>query len=230
MAENRFYLDAPLKEGSLVRLEGEEAHHLHRVMRRNEGDLVEIVNGRHQLAIAQVTQIEKRAVHLKLQEVNTTPPPPFQIILAQALLRPKNLDLVIEKGTELGATAFYLFPGERSEKQTLSSTQKERLRHLSISALKQCGRLDLPQILEKPPLTAWEKPEGTLLYGDLSSTSPLPSPTGDTLIFIGPEKGLSSAEEKILSNTFKASGIRLNSNILRAETAAICSLSLIASK
>lgn len=161
-----------------------------------------------------------------LEEVTLAPPPPFQIILSLAFLKPKNLDLVLEKGTELGATAFYLFPADKSEKKSLSETQLQRLRYLTISALKQCGRLDLPRIEIHPPLKSWIPPHGTAYFGDLSSEAPPLTPTpSDQMVFIGPEGGFSKNEEDTLRNHLKAKGIRLNPNILRAETAAICALS-----
>jgi 16S rRNA (uracil1498-N3)-methyltransferase len=93
--------------------------------------------------------------------------------------------------------------------------------------MKQCGRLDLPQIFELPPLAKWkEKPPGNLYFGDPRSTQYF-APQTDATIFIGPEKGFSAKEESILQQTFHAKGVRLNPNILRAETAALCAISLI---
>ncbi len=224
MPENRFFLNAPFHKGS-VKLDGEEFHHL-KVMRGNVGDLIELVNGQNQLAHAKITSLEKNSATLEMQSITNGSPPPRQIILALAYLRPKNLDLVIEKGTELGATAFWLFPGERSEKESLSANQSQRLHTLTISALKQCGRLDLPQIVEMPPLAKWtQMPPGELFFGDLHSQAPFHS-SGDVTIFIGPEKGFSSKEEQWLKQ--RAKGIKLNPHILRAETAALCALSLAA--
>lgn len=227
MPEKRFFLDAPFKKGP-HKLEGEEFHHL-KVMRCDEGDTIELVNGQNQLAEAAIARIEKNLAHLNLSEITNAPPPARQIILAQAYLRPKNLDLVIEKGTELGATSFWLFPADRSEKDSLSENQQQRLRTLTISALKQCGRLDLPTIIEMPPLAKWKQmPPGELFFGDLHSTHPF-TPTSDLTIFIGPEKGFSPKEETLLAQHFKANGVRLNPHILRAETAALCALALAGS-
>jgi len=222
MPENRFFLNATFRSGP-VKLDGEEFHHL-KVMRGQVGDLIELVNGQNQLATAQITALEKHSATLELQNIANDPTPHRQIILAQAYLRPKNLDLVIEKGTELGATAFWLFPGERSEKDHLSPNQLERLHHLTISALKQCGRLDLPQIFELPPLAKWTKmPPGDLFFGDLDSETPFRS-ANDVTLFIGPEKGFSPKELQWLSQ--RAKGVKLNPHTLRAETAALCALSL----
>jgi len=227
MPENRFFLNKPLQNGISVELEDEEFHHL-KVMRCSIGDQVELVNGKNQLGVAQVTQLDKHKAILHIIELQEHPTPKRKIILALSYLRPKNLDLVIEKGTELGATAFWLFPGQRSEKDSLTPNQLERLQHLAISALKQCGRLDLPEIIQMPELKSWKTPPpGELYWGDPKSTTPF-KPTTATTFFIGPEKGFSKEEENILQSTFHAKGITLNPNVLRAETAALCAIALAA--
>ncbi|MBS0630115.1 MAG: 16S rRNA (uracil(1498)-N(3))-methyltransferase [Verrucomicrobia bacterium] len=222
MPENRFFLNSPFQKGK-TKLDQEEFHHL-KVMRSEVGEIIDLVNGKNQLAKAQIASLEKNSATLEILEIITAPAPPRQIILAQAYLRPKNLDLVIEKGTELGATAVWLFPGDRSEKDSLSDNQSHRLQTLTISALKQCGRLDLPSIIEMPPLSKWTHlPPGDLYFGDLHSHTPF-RPTGDTTIFIGPEKGFSPKEEEWLRQ--RAKGVKLSPHILRAETAALCAVAL----
>jgi 16S rRNA (uracil1498-N3)-methyltransferase len=94
-----------------------------------------------------------------------------------------------------------------------------------VNALKQCGRLFLPQLLLKPSLSHWEKPSGSLFFGDLSKAPKLSGPFSDSVtFFIGPEKGFSPAEIAHLK-TFSAHGISLHTHTLRAETAAIVALS-----
>ncbi|NGX38032.1 MAG: Ribosomal RNA small subunit methyltransferase E [Chlamydiae bacterium] len=218
MPENRFFLDAPFQKGLTLDLPQEELHHL-RVMRIHPNDTFDLVNGQNQLATVRL----EKGTSVVLLEVITKPPPKHQLILAQAFLRPKNLEFVIEKGTELGATAFWLFPASRSEK---GSPKLARLRQLTISALKQCGRLDLPQIKIFPDLP---KPlPGTAFFGNPGSKTLLSPSSTDTTLFIGPEKGFSPEEENHLHKALKAKGIRLNPHILRAETAALCGLSLLA--
>lgn len=232
MPHNRYYFDGVL-EGT-VSLEGDEFHHLARVLRSNEGDCVELVNGKGTLCIAEVVDLGKHAVKLAVQQIVEERPAPPPLILAQAIPRMNHLEWIIEKGTELGATEFWLFPGLLSEKNTLSETQQKRLNHLCVSSMKQCGRLDLPQILFKPKLLEWKPVEGTMLFGDTAADAPylwdvplvrpLPSPV---VLFIGPEKGFDPKEVGFLSQILKAQGVRLHPNILRAETAPLVALSLI---
>jgi 16S rRNA (uracil1498-N3)-methyltransferase len=234
MPHNRYYVDSPFQKETSVILDGDEFHHLARVSRAKSGDPVELVNGRGQLAQATIGTLNKRHAELKIDQVIEKPRQKAPLILAQALTRMNHLEWIIEKGTELDASTFWLFPGLLSDKDDLSETQTTRLKNLAISAMKQCGRLDLPSMEIKPPLLKWAPLEGTLLFGSTATEAPylwdLKKPVDSPLIFfIGPESGFDQGETQFLQHTLQAKGIRLHSNILRAETAAITALSLIQS-
>jgi 16S rRNA (uracil1498-N3)-methyltransferase len=232
MPHNRYYLDTPFQEDQTVVVADEEFHHLTRVLRAKIGERVELVNGRWQLAQAKLVEMTKHEATLVLTQVTTAVRQKPPVILALGLTRMNHLEWTIEKGTELNAAAFWLFPGLLSEKKELKPTQTTRLNHLAIAAMKQCGRLDLPTIETKPPLLQWKPLQGTLLFGDpqgpypweLELRSPLPEPI---VIFIGPEGGFDHRETEYFHKSLSAIGLRLSPNILRAETASLTALSLI---
>lgn len=220
MPHNRFFVDQPLIRGETIDLK-EEARHL-KVMRIREGETIEIVNGRHQLGFATVQG--KGATLTAVEER----PAPKALILCQAIPRMNRLDTIVEKGTELGMTELWLFPAERSEKKSLSKNQLERVAQITIAALKQCGRLDLPKIVVKPPLLEWESAPLPAFYGDTGTQAPQMT-GGGKACFIGPEAGFSSKEEAHLM-TIGVSGAKLHNHILRTDTAALVavySLSMI---
>lgn len=221
MPADRFFIPSSLKTSSLI-LEGEEFHHLAKVMRVRVGETIELVNGAGELAIAEVLSLDKKSAELKILSHHSETPSEQILILAQALTRPSSLEWIVEKGTELGVTEFWLFPGERSEKKELSPSQLHRLETIILNALKQCGRLFLPKILLKRALKTWNFPAGSLFFGDVSPQAPLLiGPFSNSVVFfIGPEKGFSPAELETL-HKFKAKGISLHANTLRAETAAL---------
>jgi 16S rRNA (uracil1498-N3)-methyltransferase len=228
MPAHRFFLDTTFSEKTAL-LTGDEFHHLKNVMRARIGDSIEIVNGKGTLVHAHLIEIKNSSALLEITQKIDQPPPSHTLILAQAFTRPALLDWIIEKGTELGADEFWLFPGEQSEKKELSPHQVDRLHTLTLSALKQCGRLYLPSIHLKPSLSQWEKPKGTLLFGSLQPHAQIlktkyPSPV---IIVIGPEKGFSTHEEILLETKLQGTAVTLHRNILRAETAALCALCLL---
>ncbi len=233
MPHNRYFVDTPLKEKQLLNLAGEEYHHLVRVLRARPGDQIELVNGRNQLAYSKVVEISKQSAELTIETVHESSSSSSSLILAMGLPRMNHLEWILEKGTELGVNHFWLFPALLSEKDTLNSSQQARARHLMVSAMKQCGRLDLPSMEIKPQLLQWPLLEGSLFFGDLSEEAPyfwdLPhhKPLASPVIwFIGPEKGFDPKERHFLLHVLKAKGTRLHPNILRAETAPLTALSL----
>lgn len=231
MPERRFYYAGSLEKSSQVVLEGEEAFHMLSVMRCKIGEQVELINGKGGFALAEIEKTSKGSAELIVQSSSTEPPPTFKIILAQALPRHNRLEMILEKGTELGVTDFLLFPGMLSEKKARINV--ERLQKILISALKQSGRLYIPHLEIKEPLSLWEIPKSTGFYGDLHSAAPSffqawqnSRPKEEALFFIGPEQGFHEKEELLLKNA-GVIGVRLNQNTLRTDTAAICALSLL---
>lgn len=232
MPIGRFFIEQHFEPFAELSIEGDERHHIVDVVRTTIGEQVELVNGKNQLAKAVLKTIEKKKASLLVEEVILSPPPLYQTILCQAVIRSQKLDWVLEKGTELGMTQLWLFPTERSEKALFSPTQKERHRHLLISALKQCGRLDLPSIHYLPPFFSWDESlfQGPAFYGSLASDAP-PFSTfckknSNKKLFVGPEGGFSKKEEEFLIEK----GIKktsLHPLTLRAETAALVFLSLV---
>lgn len=228
MPINRFFIDTPFETVAL--LEDDEAHHLISVTRTKVDEIVELVNGRNQLAKAVVKEIKKKAVVLEIQEIKTEAQPPYTFILAQAIPRLNRLDTILEKGTELGMSEIWLFPGERSEKKEIN---QERSKKIVINAMKQCGRLDLPKIVLKPTLEKWSKQDiiGQAYFGDLSIEAPPFSNIEENKItfFIGPESGLSQRELELLKK-MDGKGVKLHPNILRTDTAPLVALSLFCMK
>lgn len=234
MPAERFYYPEILEENQKIHLKDQEHHHLVNVMRIRVGEAIEIINGKGQLAEAVLESIEKKNSSLFVKSVQTASPPSHHLILAQGMPRLNRLELIVEKGTELGMTEIWLFPAMRSEKKDFSENQLERLNTLMIAAMKQCGRLFLPKMVIMPPLKQWKdlaiKP---IFFGDtnpealafMSVWNQL-KPSNGAIFCIGPESGLTD-EEVILLQKLDAHGVKLHSNILRTETAAIVSLALM---
>ena len=219
---DRFFLDAPFFQDDHQFLEGPEFHHLTHVMRISVGDTVELVNGKNQLATARVESMTKKVAELLLLSVTEEPQKP-PLILGAALFRFSRLEWLIEKAVELNATEIRLFPATRSEKKSVTKTQLERFEQIVLSAMKQCKRLDLPQISFYPSLQ--ELPlEGSALFGDLrEGAEPMPKTASPLMLLIGPEGGFTPQEILFLESK-GAKGISLHKNVLRAETAGVVAL------
>jgi 16S rRNA (uracil1498-N3)-methyltransferase len=225
MPFDRFFLPEIFSLNEKVEIRGEEFLHLNHVMRKKENDSIELVNGKGEIAEAVILNISKHHAEVFLTQVTKKPPLTPPITLIQAIPRLPALEWIIQKGTELGVSNFWLFPSQMSEKKDLTDSQMKRLRHISISALKQCGRLDLPEIRLFPSLDEIPISQGTSFFGDVRTSAP--SFIGNVeqhSFFIGPEKGFTDEEINVLETEHKAIGVKLAPYILRTETAAITAI------
>lgn len=227
MPHNRFFIDSPLNLHSEALLTGDEAHHLKDVMRCQIGDLVELVNGKGELASATVSSYTKKEVVLQIESVEKMKEPPARLIMALPMLRPGHMDWAIEKAVELGIDRLILYPAAQSEKKELYDTVLRRLEKIVLSATKQSGRLFTPELKTAKSLAhILNDFSGEIIWAEKSENSMpilkklemIPKNT-PLLLLSGPEKGWSEKEKNILFE--RSAPVLLSNNILRAETAAL---------
>jgi 16S rRNA (uracil1498-N3)-methyltransferase len=235
MPAERYFHHGDLTEGDTICLSGFEHHHLVNVMRNRVNDEVEIINGSGALAKGRIISIQKkRESQIFLESSLQTKAPLQKIHIYQAIPRLNRLDTIVEKCTELGMTDFTLYPGSLSEKKELSEKQKERVLHLAVSAMKQCGSLFLPRIFYGLPIAKWQKMEGNPFFGEIGETSEaflkalqeLENPDKDLSFVIGPESGSTDKEMETLKQ-LGAKGVSLHDLVLRTDTAPLLVLSVI---
>jgi 16S rRNA (uracil1498-N3)-methyltransferase len=157
--------------------------------------------------------------------------------LALALGDPARMELVVEKATELGVTAILPFAAERSQLRGLADARLERWRRIARAACEQCGRTVEPEVLACADLDAVvarvpDAAESWLLSpwraDDAAAarfTAAAPPAAGELLLVIGPEGGLTDAENARLRDA-GARPVTLGRRVLRFETAAIAALAL----
>lgn len=234
MPAHRFFTDDILESGSYVYIRDSEHHHLAHVMRAKEGQELEIVDGKGNLAVATLSEKGRKEAKVQIQSVTTEEPSQSKIIIVQAIPRPNRLEFILEKCTELGMDEIWLFPGDKSEKKLPSSSQMKRFETITVSAMKQSGRLFLPKVSIKKHFREWgDSLSSRLYFGDVSVDAPTllsvcegDSIDGDRLFFIGPESGFSESEEECLKE-IGAKGVKLHNNILRTDTAPMVVLSIL---
>lgn len=229
MPANRYYTPQDFNLDSIVELEPNEATHLKTVMRNQVKDPVEIVNGKGVLGRAIVFEITKRGVFLKIQNLEQIPYPK-QIVLGIGFLVQDRLDLVLEKGCELGMTRLILIKTEHAGKEGFTDAQIDRMRRVLIAGLKQSGRYWLPSIEVKQDIRSFIEGTDQVYFGDIDSKSP---PFFKALnlkasfkLLVGPAKGFSSGEIQLLKNSPQCTGVYLSDAVLRAETAATLMIGL----
>tara|TARA_R110002096_G_scaffold14302_12_gene49888 strand:+ start:9692 stop:10444 length:753 start_codon:yes stop_codon:yes gene_type:complete len=244
MATHRFYIHSTDWNLEQLRLSEDEAHHCSDVMRCQEGDRVIVFNGKGTEVEAEIIKATKGSVELKPILVNQTPRPPASLTLGQAIPKGKNMDLIIQKATELGAAKIVPLLSERTVVQLSGddfTKKQQKWQRVAIEACKQSGQnwvpeVSLPQTVEQFTRGTSDKfrliaaisdsartLKATLTEWDEENTE---RPREATLL-IGPEGDFTPAEvSQALSGGF--SPISLGPIILRSETAAIYALSVTA--
>jgi RsmE family RNA methyltransferase len=149
MAKSRFYIPAERWNPEHLVLDEEEAHHCLDVMRCREGDRVIVFDGAGSEAEAEIVATAKGSVTVKATLFGTTPRPTTSITLGQAVPKGKNMDLIIQKATELGASRLVPLLSERTVVQLDGEDldkKRQKWQRVAIEACKQCGQNWVPEV------------------------------------------------------------------------------------
>ena len=112
---HRFYIPPSAWNPDALALDAGESHHALSVLRLQPGEKIVVFNGQGNEATAQIApDSTKRAVRLKVVHRAKTPPLPCRVTLAQAVPKGKNMDLIVQKATELGAAEIAPLLSERT--------------------------------------------------------------------------------------------------------------------
>ncbi len=243
MTANRFLVKQTHLRPPYARLEGEEHHHLSRVLRARPGDGVWLIDEAGNSFRAEVIEVGRRQTRLLVLDQEEPSAPKIRFILAQALLKSKKMDLVIQKATELGVQTVIPVVTSRSvpKLEGRENAKVERWRKIAREAAKQSRRTDIPLILAPQPFSDFLEPrdepkklllceDGGKFLRDILAAAPgqdsASSKTPDIVLLVGPEGGWSEEEkQRAIGKGFEA--IRLGRRVLRSETASLAALAAI---
>ncbi|MDC3415568.1 16S rRNA (uracil(1498)-N(3))-methyltransferase [Aquibacillus salsiterrae] len=227
-----------------INIDGDDFHHITRVMRMSVGDDVICNHPNGSAAECVIVDVKNDYLVLSVKAwLNQSVELPVHVTIAQGLPKGDKIDLVLQKGTELGAARFILFQASRSvvkwdEKKALK--KQDRFNKIVKEASEQSHRNKVPEVegvssfqllLEKSEtynvkLFAYEEEAKSASFTRLSSIFNEITADMSVLVCIGPEGGFSPDEVNLL----KAAGfssVRLGPRILRTETASLYFLSSI---
>ena len=226
----RFHCPDVSASGQTLHLVGEEHHHLRNVLRLKPGDRLSLFDGRGKsFQAALVSTGARESVLLVGAQELGRPESPLAIHLAPALAKGEKLDLMIQKGTELGVFAFHPVASLRADLKLepgRAEARCERWRRVALEACKQSGRTRVPEIFPPAGLEEFlrrDLPQDRTVLdpsGEILGEPAAREEAGDCLIAIGPEGGWDPEElARMRAHGFKV--LRLGPRTLRAETAAI---------
>ncbi len=216
-----------------VVLDGAEAHHLHRVLRLQTGDEVDVVDGVGGWYRVRLREVSgDRVTGTVVERSLGVGEPLIDLRLGLALLKSRSrLEFAIEKAVELGANSVSLLDCRHCETRRADT---ERLKRLATAAMKQSRRSMLIRIQGPMSLKQFVREEQTNC-GWLLDTLPEAVPLMDVVrgvvpeeavVLVGPEGGFSE-EEVNIALTAGYVCVSLGARRLRTETAAVAACSAI---
>jgi 16S rRNA (uracil1498-N3)-methyltransferase len=221
---------------------GAQAEHLARVLRMQPGAEADVVAGGH-VFHAQVAAVAPAEVRFTLlAELRADPALPITLVLS--VYKFDRMEWAIEKATELGVAALAPVIAQRTGKHLAHAALKraDRWRRIAHEASQQARRSDVPVIHDPVSLADRIRAQSAstrIVLAEQERTTTLRDAVDAAIveagsempaleIAIGPEGGWSPTEEAL----FDANGWRaasLGPRIVRAETAAIAALAVVAS-
>lgn len=233
MRLSRLYTDHTLVFDTDVVLDGDHAHYLGKVLRIKPGHQCLLFNGTDGEFLAEVTDVSKREVRLRLLEPRDgTPDSSLSVHLGLGLSRGERMDYAIQKATELGVTDITPLFTEFSEVKLSNERADKRAAHwqkVAVSASEQCGRCSVPVIHHPVPLAEWVAtvPAGQGFLLDHTGSAGFTGSAPDAVcLLVGPEGGTSDAE-KALAIAAGFTTVRLGPRVLRTETAPVVALTAL---
>ena len=210
----------------------EESKHIVKVLRKKEGDILKITNGRGYQFEAKILDANYKKCKAQIINTEKTILPLYTLHLAVAPTKMNDrFEWFLEKATEIGVTEITPIICDHSERKII---KPERLQKVLQAAMKQSLQTYLPKL---NPLTTYnefikssisdlkyiahcENQEKVELKRCLSADK-------DVIILIGPEGDFSNNEIQIAYDKGYVP-VSLGKNRLRTETAAIYACTLVA--
>ncbi len=228
-----FYISHPLTSpGEVVVLPEDLRRHLQSVLRLVAGDVIELFNDDAIVARAKLTADGS----VSILETEEAPAPRCDLTLIQGMPKGEKLELVLQKGTELGVNHFYLTAMTRSVGQLKEDRKHKKVQRwtkILQEAARQCHQYHLPtlqvdqnieqiacRVGSELKLVLWEESQTSLL-----SVLPASAPQSVAVV-VGPEGGISKEEVSILEKSGYIA-VSLGPRILRTETAGLAIMSVL---
>lgn len=211
-------------------LDSDDSKHCVKVLRKQVGDFIHVVDGRGGLFYCEIIEANPKSCKLKILETKSDWNKSKRNIHI-AIAPTKNIDRItyfVEKAVEIGVSELSFVLCKNSERKIIKT---DRIERIAISAMKQSLKAYLPKINELKTLvelintvTSDQK-----LYAHLSEDSQSLMDIeleSDVLLLVGPEGDFDPKELEMMNSTnFKQ--VTLGDSRLRTETAGLVAVTLL---
>ncbi|MEG0238205.1 MAG: 16S rRNA (uracil(1498)-N(3))-methyltransferase [Clostridium sp.] len=237
---HKFFTPSEYITEDFGKIVGEDVKHIYKVLRLQEGEKVVLNDCNGNEYLAKVKETSKTEVNLdiieKLQLNNESD---IEIVLFQGMPKAQKMDLIVQKGTELGINKFIPLITERVDVKLKGDFKKlDRLNRIALEACKQSKRSIIPEVVSPISLidlikdikgfdliiVPYENKEDYGIKGLMNDIDK--SNIKKVGIVVGPEGGFEESEISMLKEE-GAQIITLGKRILRTETAGFVATSLL---
>ena len=236
---SRFYVHKEAISGNKIAVSGKEAHHILDVMRLRVSDAVTVFDGTGKEYAGVIREAGRSSLSVEITAVrDAAPKEGFSVTLIQAIPKKEKMDYIVEKATELGVSRIIPAVTSRTIPSWGDSKKEavvERWRKIAVTAAKQCGRADIPEIA---PIAGIEHAFGSAGNHELKLIAALSEKAislkdalkgrrrGSVAVAIGPEGDFTGQEISLSEKTgFKIVG--LGPRVLKSDTAGLAALAAI---
>ncbi|HET9423263.1 MAG TPA: 16S rRNA (uracil(1498)-N(3))-methyltransferase [Nocardioides sp.] len=222
--------------GSLVHVDGDEAHHAVAVRRMRVGEALLLTDGRGALAEGAVEATGKRTLEVRVTSYDVVAEPAPSVTVVQALAKGDRGERAVEVLTEIGAARIVPWAAARSVavwRGERAAKSLGRWRATAREAAKQSRRAWHPEVAG---LASTDDVLETVAAAELSvvlheeatgSIASLAVPeAGPVVVVVGPEGGLTDDELAALVAA-GAHAVRLGAEVLRTSTAGVAATAAI---
>lgn len=241
---SKFFIKSNQIDNKTIKIIGEDVNHIKNVLRLKIDDDIKVCNSEtSKNYICAISNISSEAIEcVILKETDDISEGNVELYIYQGLPKADKMELIIQKGTELGVTKFVPVNFKRCIVKLSGKDENkkiERWNKISEVAAKQCGRDIIPVVSNIKNiknicdeisnydivLLAYENENNNYIKNELLKIKQLKE-NYKIAVIIGPEGGIEPEEVTLLEDS-GAKVVSLGKRILRTETVALQVSSII---
>lgn len=241
---HKFFISPENIQDNYGKIIGDDVKHIYKVLRLTEGEKIVLNNCEGLEYLGEISSVSKTEVYVKiLEKLEINNESNIEIYLFQGLPKAQKMDLIVQKGTELGIKEVIPLITNRVDVKLKGEFKKiDRLNRIAQEAAKQSKRTIIPKVQEPisfenalgklkgmdKVLVPYENAENYGIKNFIKEMEDrnIKDQIKKIAIIVGPEGGFEESEIEKLKEE-GAYIVTLGNRILRTETAGFVATSLV---
>ena len=192
---HRFYLSSTLVPGPLEVHDPQLFHQWKNVLRLQPGEQCQLFNDLVEYSAELLAYGHGTTQWQIATKITNQAEASLSVTVAAALgNKPEKWELIVQRCTELGATAFQPLITQHTDPFAEKRFNRERLQRIIREATEQSGRIKIPTLQPPRPFSQFLNTDAN--FKIILTTTPVPTPAfhAPCTVIIGPEGGFTPAE------------------------------------